>query len=44
MKHIDVQIHFIRENLVKGDIFLRKIDTTDIPIDRLNNMVCEVKF
>lgn len=43
-KYISVRFHFIRGILDEGDIFLRKIDTADNPIDMLTKVISGVKF
>jgi hypothetical protein len=34
-KHIDVKYHFLREVVTQGDIIVKKIATTENPVDML---------
>ena len=43
-KHIDVRLHFVREEIEKGRVKLFKVDTTENPADMLTNPLAKEKF
>ena len=43
-KHIDIQYHFIRENIEAGEIELRYISTEDMVADVLTKPLARPKF
>lgn len=43
-KHIDVKLHFIKDNISKGEVKLEKISTLDNPGDTLTKTLSQTKF
>ena len=43
-KHIDVRYHFIREIISQGTIVVKKIGTSDNPVDMLTKSITLAKF
>ncbi|KAL5804929.1 hypothetical protein ACOSQ3_031729 [Xanthoceras sorbifolium] len=43
-KHIDVRLHFVRDIIDEGNIFLQKIGTAENPADMMTKAVTTIKF
>lgn len=43
-KHIDVRLHFIREEIEKGAVKVFKVDTSENPADMLTKPLPKEKF
>ena len=43
-KHISIKYHFIRDTIIAGDIMVKKIHTSENPVDMLTNSLPTAKF
>lgn len=44
IKHVDVKLHFIKENIERGKVCISKIGTQDNPTDMFPKVIPTVKF
>ena len=43
-KHVDVKLHFVRETIAKGAVFMKKVSTEHTPSDMITKVLPTSKF